>query len=539
MTDTHPSLSLSAIEQSGPRGYIQPLFFFSLEKLTDVEQNDVVSHLATALALTKSAIPCLSAEMVPDIESQQNGRFVLKPNPEAGKMYEKDLRGGLFPFTYNALREQHFPTSALPQDVLCPVPIFPTQAPIPVFAAQMTLIDGGLILNICIMHLVADARAIYEILSIWAQNCRHLQNPDTTSPCEQLPLSVFEKTQFELGLDTPDDHPEYMVFGSPPAPPPAMLKPTFRTEVYRFTPESLVRLKEDLSAGLDRNEHISTNDAVCALIWRCVLAAQVDLDEVSPEAISLNTICVDGRSRCLSPLPENHIGCPMVYATPGVSVVQILAADSLPDVARTIRKAIAGTDEHYIASLVGFLQGNCIAPASFAGLMDTNVMISSWFRLPFYDINWDSRFGHGKFDRVRTVHEGFFNGSQVVMPRLPTGEMEVVIGLDQAKWDKTTMDQICHVLDRNNVFGVKRRSPGAWAIKSSWQLNNHLKPPETLQFPLLSLSFASRSSVAMHIETIPLDIGRRRQILFELNEPVTLSAEEYEEIKPWVSNWCK
>ncbi|TIA77570.1 hypothetical protein D6C76_04647 [Aureobasidium pullulans] len=41
----------------------------------------------------------------------------------------------------------------------------------------------------------------------------------------------------------------------------------------------------------------------------------------------------------------------------------------------------------------------------------------------------------------------------------------------------------------------------------------------------------------MHIETIPLDIGRRRQILFELNEPVTLSAEEYEEIKPWVSNW--
>ncbi|OBW67418.1 MAG: Molybdopterin binding oxidoreductase [Aureobasidium pullulans] len=446
MTDTHPSLSLSAIEQSGPRGYIRPLFFFSLEQLTDVEQNDVVSHLATALALTKSAIPCLSAEMIPDTESQQNGRFVLKPNPEAGKMYEKDLRGGLFPFTYNALREQHFPTSALPQDVLCPVPIFPTQAPIPVFAAQMTLIDGGLILNICIMHLVADARAIYEILSIWAQNCRHLQNPDTTFPCEQLPLSVFEKTQFELGLDTPDDHPEYMVFGSPPAPPPAMLKPTSRTEVYRFTPESLVRLKEDLSAGLNRNEHISTNDAVCALIWRCVLAAQVDLDEVSPEAISLNTICVDGRSRCLSPLPENHIGCPMVYATPGVSVVQMLAADSLPDVARTIRKAIAATDEHYIASLVGFLQGvhsyDCIAPASFAGLMDTNVMISSWFRVPFYDINWGPRFGHGKFDRVRTVHEGFFNGSQVIMPRLPTGEMEVVIGLDQAKWDKFRQEKL-------------------------------------------------------------------------------------------------
>ncbi|KAH0284428.1 hypothetical protein M436DRAFT_61787 [Aureobasidium namibiae CBS 147.97] len=41
----------------------------------------------------------------------------------------------------------------------------------------------------------------------------------------------------------------------------------------------------------------------------------------------------------------------------------------------------------------------------------------------------------------------------------------------------------------------------------------------------------------MIIETIPLDIARRRQVLFELNEAVTLSPEEYEEIKPWVSNW--
>lgn len=38
----------------------------------------------------------------------------------------------------------------------------------------------------------------------------------------------------------------------------------------------------------------------------------------------------------------------------------------------------------------------------------------------------------------------------------------------------------------------------------------------------------------MIIGSIPLGIARRRQALFELNEAVTLSAEEYEEIKPWV-----
>jgi hypothetical protein len=43
-------------------------------------------------------------------------------------------------------------------------------------------------------------------------------------------------------------------------------------------------------------------------------------------------------------------------------------------------------------------------------------------------------FKHGRCDRVRTVHEGFFNGSQLIMPELPTGEMEVVIGLDERNW---------------------------------------------------------------------------------------------------------
>jgi hypothetical protein len=43
----------------------------------------------------------------------------------------------------------------------------------------------------------------------------------------------------------------------------------------------------------------------------------------------------------------------------------------------------------------------------------------------------------------------------------------------------------------------------------------------------------------MIIESIPLDVARRRQVLFDLKEAVTLSVEEYEEIQPWVSNWCK
>jgi hypothetical protein len=72
--------------------------------------------------------------------------------------------------------------------------------PIPVFTAQTIL---GLVLNVCIMHLVADAKAIYEILKSWAQNCRHLQDKSMVPACEQFPLSVFEKTSFEYGAEMP------------------------------------------------------------------------------------------------------------------------------------------------------------------------------------------------------------------------------------------------------------------------------------------------------------------------------------------------
>jgi len=82
-----------------------------------------------------------------------------------------------------------------------------------------------------------------------------------------------------------------------------------------------------------------------------------------------------------------------------------------------------------------------------------------------------------------------------------------------------------------------REEPEARAtIISLWQLINH-DSPRSIKAPVIFLLF--RPTANMIIETIPLDIAQRRQVLFELNEAVTLSPEEYEEIKPWVPNWCK
>jgi hypothetical protein len=445
MKPNHPSMELSTLEQSCPRGYVRPLFCFS----TTLENDIVCDLLSHGLAKTKEAIPLLSHQLVKDTDAQQGGLYRLVPSDNSGKFHVKDLRGGKFKPTYEELKKKHFPTSALPQDALCPLPIFPREATgIPVFAAQATLIDGGLILSICIMHLVADAKTIFEILKIWAQNCRHLQDPVEVHSCQQLPAGLFEKDAFtrDIGCEASlidhsisvPQHPDYKVYSSPPPPPPALLNSNFRTQVFRFTSSSLKRLKKDVAAGLDSGPEISTHDAIFALIWCCVLAAQVDYRNLIPDTMSLNTICVDGRTHCSDPLPRDHIGCPMMYAIPRLGVAELLGAGNLAKAARSIRTAVNAINGNAISILVDFLTRvpsyDCVVPVTFDGLMDTSIMMSSWFRLPFYEIDWGNMFKHGRCDRVRTVHEGFFNGSQLIMPELPTGEMEVVIGLDERNW---------------------------------------------------------------------------------------------------------
>lgn len=436
------------MEQSCPLGYVRPIFLFDLSEVS-VDYEKICEPLQTSLNITKQAVPMLAAVLEKNLDAKQKGLHKLVPSENSGKLHLRDLRGNEFP-SYEELKEKHFPPSDLPQELLCPLPIFPEKADgIPVFAAQATLIDGGLVLNLCVIHVVADARAIFEIFKIWAQNFRHLQDPQIPI-CQQLPAYLFEKQAFTgmLGSRTaPTDstrpvmqHPDYVVHSSPPPPPPAIMKTSFRTKVFRFSKSGLQQLKRDVAAGLENDQYISTNDAICALIWCCVLAAQIDTSSFSPDALSLNTICVDGRARCSGRLSENHIGCPMFYAIPRLRVEQILGVNGLTKASLAIRSAINAVNEAAIADLVSFLNHipdyDCLVPVSFNSLMDTGVMMSSWFQLPFSDVNWGSMFGSGRCDCVRTVHEGFFNGSQIIMPKLASGGMDVVVGLDKSKWLK-------------------------------------------------------------------------------------------------------
>lgn len=77
----------------------------------------------------------------------------------------------------------------------------------------------------------------------------------------------------------------------------------------------------------------------------------------------------------------------------------------------------------------------CVVPATFLGLMDNSVMMTAWQKVPVYNINWGPALG-GHHKSIRTVSEGFSNGSSVVLPFLSNGGIEIVIGLDEANFEK-------------------------------------------------------------------------------------------------------
>lgn len=95
MHSPHPLLELSALEQSCPRGYVRPLFCFS----TTMQHESIGDLLARGLEMTKKAIPTLSCHLVRDLDSQQEGRYILVPSKDAGTFHVKDLRGDKFEST--------------------------------------------------------------------------------------------------------------------------------------------------------------------------------------------------------------------------------------------------------------------------------------------------------------------------------------------------------------------------------------------------------------------------------------------------------
>ncbi|KAK2789224.1 hypothetical protein FQN52_006316 [Onygenales sp. PD_12] len=154
--------------------------------------------------------------------------------------------------------------------------------------------------------MAGDYTSFYTWTKIWAEGCRRAQGLDIPDPI-QLPEAIWEdreRATIPSGRNAGrlEDHPEYTLLPfTPPGAPPKMLSRSHRGQVFYFSPDSLLALKAEASPANTTQSSdqswVSTNDALSALLWRTVMAAQSPLENLAGDPVSIFNIAIDGRQR--------------------------------------------------------------------------------------------------------------------------------------------------------------------------------------------------------------------------------------------------
>ena len=463
------AMELSPLDQIMPRLYSRIVLPFSLE----AEELDATAlRLRKSLARTVQEIPFLAWNVV--ASSQGRGRVKLSSQSEVPPNIwtVKDLRKPCSEWmaSMEELREEKYPMDKLDGDILAPLPMMPDpQKPAPVFAAQFNYLDGGALLCVAFHHSVLDANGFATVLKMWA-NESNLHEQDGHD------LAKFPRSVQKSDLDRQQIHghgwvgeasefPEYSILEpqSETASEEFGISPSFSlldmtTTTFCFPANSLSELKNHVTESIAEQEGpdgwISTNDALCALLWQRTSLARfgsssppssitgANGDTALPSHSRLG-LAINGRSKLTPPLPSTYIGNLNLYGTSNLPLPLILAENSLGAIALSIRHAISSIDDAKIRRTISFIEQlsdvALLAPG-FKSFLGPDLAITSWADLELRDLDWGPTVG-GKAKSVRIV-KSQFDGLCIMLPRLADGGLEVVVGLQTEHMERLRRDEV-------------------------------------------------------------------------------------------------
>ncbi|EYE90632.1 uncharacterized protein EURHEDRAFT_417297 [Aspergillus ruber CBS 135680] len=436
--------ALTSLERIGPKGYLRYVFPFQLVEDYNIDQ--VATVLRTGYDALKNHIPVVACEAIPDLNSKQAGVLKLQrlDGPDFEDIVVKDLRNSdTFPQHYSVLKEKAFPVAAFDGDIFCRRSVWPTPGErLPISLVQANFIRGGLILTWCILHMVGDGTSFYTWTKVWASKCRSaLQESFEPIHLDDAIWRDRDRMMMPSGRNFGflKTHPEYTLLPFTPAgAPPRMLSPHHRGQVFYFSPAALKALKAEASPAHatvpSHQPWVSTNDALSALLWRTVMAVQSPLDTLDGNPVSVFNIAIDGRQRTHPPVHPETLGCFLEYIAVSLPIRKILGSCNLADLAILIRKAVLGANNQYtddVMSLVEQLDDvDRLVPTAFLDVPGFNCILSSWARFELYQLEWGSLLG--RVEAVRTPSVGCINGLQIVLPPLPDGGVEILMGVEDS-----------------------------------------------------------------------------------------------------------
>ncbi|KAK4502512.1 hypothetical protein PRZ48_005937 [Zasmidium cellare] len=254
--------------------------------------------------------------------------------------------------SYKELEKAGFPLSFFEDAAFMPVNAAIQPEPQSESVYQISLIEGGVLLSVCLYHRLTDGNGMNSITRALGDECKKAAQITGDLPPRKLDTDRSTMASLNGGKTDLKDHPAHSIVdqifnpntvheeappeanGENPKPPPRFV-PAF----FRLTNEKAQALKDYCS----RDTPVSTHDAITALLWRTLMKTRVATGELSPDTLSTFTFPHNARRHI--GLDTNWIGnCVYFVQAQATPSSEILPPETAPSLAAKIRTSLNAVD---------------------------------------------------------------------------------------------------------------------------------------------------------------------------------------------------
>ncbi|PYI35704.1 putative trichothecene 3-O-acetyltransferase [Aspergillus indologenus CBS 114.80] len=406
-------------------------------------QRAAINALYTATETLISEFPWLAAEVVHEGRTPGNsGTFRLQSCPEFSQPEDLVIvrdASSICP-SYKEICAARGPCSMLPVSALGPVVSFPERyedssiEPARVFMMQANFIEGGLLLDLAAQHNFIDGGGLFQCARLLAKAMRN--EPFTATELSQgnrdrrtiIPLlhpsepmldhSHLRRPRIPKPLPTPRA-PASWHFFQVPAKQMAQLKHRANIELAQHSPQ-LQKLIP----------FVSTNDALCAFLWKRIAAARRRHRPQPAHRRTKFSRALDSR-RAMDVSPE-YMGQMGYNASTRVAYGE-LDEMTLGETAAVLRAQVAEVNHAYaVRSWATFIaQEPDKSTIMFGGEFDpeTDVGVSSLAHTELYSCGFGDVLGHPSL--VRRPTSAPFEGCVYFWSRTENGDLGVMACLNE------------------------------------------------------------------------------------------------------------
>ncbi|KAA8642061.1 hypothetical protein EYZ11_011505 [Aspergillus tanneri] len=413
----------------------------------------IVGTLRNGLNRLGESFPWLAGIVINEGASEGvTGTFRIAPTAEI-PLVIKDLRTDPSAPTIDSMREAKFPFTMFDESVIAPCMTLNLPGSSiglvaetgPVFAVQVNFISGGLVLTFVGQHNVMDMAGQASIINWLSKACYNLAFSD-----EELFIGNMDKSKSVPLLDDSwEPGPELDVQMANLSPKSTSNNTTLLEEApsisswryVEFAAASLQALKSLATQTKDPHcGFISTDDALCAFIWKCTSRARES--RLEPGTLSTFARALDAR-QCLG-IPSTYPGTlsNMAYSK---SALQDLSQEPLGIIASQLRRQLdpkvrdLAYDTRALATFLNRCADKSKILITAAVDISSGMLLSSWAKVNLYDL--DFNLGLGKPDVVRRPRCVPVESLIYIMPKSPNGDLAVALCLRDEDWERLNVDK--------------------------------------------------------------------------------------------------